>query len=447
MVSRLSVSVVVAALVAVAAGGCQSLAWNNEPRGSAPDASRAAGRGDGHEDASPTRPESVRATENESGAARTSVAGEAGRERPGETREESGVAAGVPRTAAGAAPPAGSVLPAALVLNDEVITVEDVLEPIRPRLQRAAQTLSPDAYHAELARAVRRQLLEEISDRLVCREASRQIDDQRAQAIEKAVDRVERDRINAEFGGREARYERYLSELGKSRADVRERLKRRLVVDQYLRDRLMPLISVRRRDLERYYERHRPDFSTTAQVELKLIEAPVAAFLKTALPPTEVELRQAREDARRHIEECLEQVRAGRSFEEVARERSRGLHREDGGSWGLISEPLRGRYETPSRAAFTLSGGAVSDVIETPGGCFLVKAARVRKATVRPFEEVQAEITEALRDEQFADLRARFIQRTLARTAVGDIEPLIRAVVARVPERAARSAAQARTAR
>lgn len=332
-------------------------------------------------------------------------------------------------------PPAGSVLPTVLMINNDSVTVDDILEPIRPSLEKAAGSASRDGYYDLLFQLIRRQIIEEVSERLIWQEAKRELgsDDQKKR-IESAVDRLERDRVNTDFGGRESRYEKYLASLGKSRADVRERLKRRIVVEQYLHDRLVPRVSVRKRDLVKYYDEHPDDWTAKRTVEMWMIEAPLPEFYKGVGPPSPDEKRKARDDALAHITAAQSKLRGGTPFDQVARSDSRGLHRDDGGNWGVISSPLRGNYEKPSKVALSLGEGQMSDIIETPMAFYIVKAAKVTGGQTRRFEDVQGEIANRLQTEQFNELKYKFVQRTLEKAAVGDLEPFVRAVVARAPE-------------
>lgn len=335
------------------------------------------------------------------------------------------------------APPVGSVLPQIFWLNNEGIEVDDVLEPIRPQLERASKELPADEYHALLKRLVQQEIVEQVSERLIWQEAKRDLKEEQNKALEQVIDRVEQDRINADFGGRESRYERHLAEHRISRKDVRERLKRRLVVEQYLKDRLLPRVAVRKPDLVEYYAAHEAEFSRASQVEMFIIDVPFAAFVPPGHPPTEAEKNEARRRAREHVARCLVKIRAGDPFEAVARTGSFDpVHAADGGAWGMISQPLRGRYEAPSKAALAMKSGQVSEAIETPTACFLVKAGRVVGGESRRFEDVQGEIANRLKQEQFAMLRGRFIRRTLAQSAVGDLEPFIEGVIAHAPESA-----------
>lgn len=341
----------------------------------------------------------------------------------------------VPTTQKLAAAPVGSVSAGVLRINNETISVADVLEPIRGRLERAAKELPQREYYEEMIDLVRRSIVEEVSERLIWHAAQRELkDDELKKRLDAAVDEVERRRINDEFAGRESRYEKHLAELHLERATVRERIKRRLVVEQYLKDRLLPLVSVRKPDLLAYYEQHRGEFTAQKRIELLTIEAPFRAFVDAPGPATEAEKSAAMSAARRHMETALARLRGGASFDAVAREFSRGVQRERGGSWGMISAPLRGPYARPSEVAFGMNAGQTSDILETPAGLFIVKVGRVEGGQTESFETLQPRIAERLRVAQFNELRTRFLQKTLEQASLGDLEPFVRAVVARAPE-------------
>jgi hypothetical protein len=330
--------------------------------------------------------------------------------------------------------PAGSVLSPVLMVNNESITINDILEPIRRRLEIAAGEMSPEQYRVELVRLIRQQLIDELNERLIWHEAQHRINEELDKRIETVIDRLEQERIQREFDGRESRYEKYLTEMGLARKDIRQRLKRRLVVEQYLRDRLLPRISIRKQDLLKYYEAHIEEFSQPRKVELFMIDVPFAAFRRSFLPATPEEREEIVRQAREHIEASREKILSGSPFEEVARSDSLGpLHRTDGGAWGTISAPLRGRYEAPSLVALKMERGQISDIIETPSGYFLVRVGDVEPAVARPFEEAQREIAERLRRQQFDVLQARFVRDAWRRAAIGEIEPFIEQIIVRAP--------------
>lgn len=98
-------------------------------------------------------------------------------------------------------------------------------------------------------------------------------------------------------------------------------------------------------------------------------------------------------------EAALQQIRAGKSFEETARERSVDSFRGKGGDVGFIR---RGdAVPELSRAAFSLADGALSPVIRSSQGFHLIKlVGRHAKGETRGLTEVRNEITQRLRIEK-----------------------------------------------
>ena len=58
-----------------------------------------------------------------------------------------------------------------------MITVEDIVDPIKPELERAAATMSPDQYGRHVQEVVAIQIWRQINERLVYREALSRLDD------------------------------------------------------------------------------------------------------------------------------------------------------------------------------------------------------------------------------------------------------------------------------
>lgn len=321
-----------------------------------------------------------------------------------------------------------------LQINDEIVTVEDILRPIRAKLEKAAASMSSNDYYAFVIRAVRDQLVADVSQRLVWKEASRSINEEMQKRIDAVVDQLERDRINRDFAGRESRYEEAIVREGRTRLQVREELRRHVVVQQYIRDRLVPQVSVTRRDLLRYYEQHKAEFSRPARVEMFLIDIPLRALLKSSELSDDAKIAAARKAARERLEEARGKLLAGEPFDKIAREYSRGLHAESGGRWGFISEPLERYWAEPSRRVLQLGAGEVSEVRETADCVYLVKAGQVEKGETTSFAAAQPKIVERVRSERLARLEGGYLQSLLDRSSIGRMEPFVQAIIARAPE-------------
>ena len=93
---------------------------------------------------------------------------------------------------------------------------------------------------------------------------------------------------------------------------------------------------------------------------------------------------------------ALQEIRAGKPFEDVARERSVGLFREQGGDMGFFRR--EDVINEIARVAFRLSEGRVSTVFQSAHGYHIIKV--VKKHTAGQFREltdVHDEILERIR--------------------------------------------------
>ncbi len=327
-----------------------------------------------------------------------------------------------------------------LEVDDETISVSDILEPIIAHLERDAQELPRSAYYERAAEVVRMQIVEAVAQHLLWRKAERHISEENEPQIEKAVDRMEKDRINREFAGRETAYEKHLAKHGESRTKIRERLRRAVLIDAYLRDRLLQLVPTPRRpELMAYYQAHRQEFVSPARREMFLIDVPIAAFLDFTKPVLPAHERDAKEKARRTIEQAAAKLAGGASFEEVARNHSQGLHSEEGGAWGFITRPsdggsaLQGRWAAPSRVLFELASGEVSDIIEDSKSYFMVKCGQVEDGKVLSFQDAQPRMVDALKQQRFLRLRADFLQSELDRSTIGSLDAFMGKVLDAIP--------------
>lgn len=322
-----------------------------------------------------------------------------------------------------------------LEILDQFITPEDVIEPIRPQLTEWSRDMPPSRYMNAAAELVRESLVEQVANHLIYRRASEQVSPEMETQIDGAVDKMEQERIGREFDGRETAYANALVESGRKREDVRAQLRRALIVETYLRDRLAPMIpDPTRKDIRHYYDQNRNEFTTEEQRQLLMIDIPVAAFLdRSRIMDRQQAVALARQKARTSAQEAKAALNAGRQFVDVAREYSK-FKASDGGDWGVIHEPLAGRWEEPSKQFFQLPRGGVSDVIETDDSFFIVKCGKTTGGVTTSFADAQPEIVRRLKTIKFRKLKAEFLQKELNQANVGEIDAFYRRVLQQIPQ-------------
>ncbi|HPF40504.1 MAG TPA: peptidyl-prolyl cis-trans isomerase [Phycisphaerae bacterium] len=322
-----------------------------------------------------------------------------------------------------------------LEVLDQYITIGDVLDPIRPRLEEMASSMPPRRYYESAAELVRASLVELVATHLIYQRAVNELPDNFEPRIVKAIDQLERERISREFEGLETKYENHLAAHGESREKIREKLRRVVIGESYLREQLVPLIAEpRREEIEHYYRDHKSDFTTEQRRELLMIDVPAATFLDRNSPmQREQQVALAMQRAKNTIADARRELDSGVPFDAVARKYSK-FKQNDGGNWGFIREPLASRWEVPSRRFFELAPGQVSEIIETEDSFFIVKCGNVEGGVTTPFAEAQPMIVRDIKNARFRKLKSEFLQKELRKANIGAIEPFFRRALRQAPQ-------------
>jgi peptidyl-prolyl cis-trans isomerase C len=162
---------------------------------------------------------------------------------------------------------------------------------------------------------------------------------------------------------------------------------------RHLLEQAVPPPEVAEEEVARYFEEHRAELSQPETVTLRQI-----------LVPTENEAR----DVRRRL------AREPRSFEKLARTRSRSPEASAGGLMGRFA-----RGELPAEleaAAFALPVGGTSDVVATPLGYHVLRVVAREPAREATLEGSREKVREVL-ERQKSDRGVRQFLRGLMRRA------------------------------
>lgn len=297
-----------------------------------------------------------------------------------------------------------------LNINEESLTVEDVLEPLMPKLREEAAALPPEQLQRFVRERIQLELIAQVQDILLHQEASKGITDQILAVVDRYVDQELRDRVTREFGGRQTRFEVHLASMGMTLEDARTKVRRRIVIVKYLQDHVIVRIAdPTRQELLDFYNTNIESYTQQSSRELCMIDIPKGDDAQAS---------------RAAIEKALSRLVAGEDFRDVARGLSRGIHAAEGGSWGHIKSPLHGRYAEPSVIFFKLDKGRTSGVVETDDAFFIVKVGEVIESETRPFVDVQPELVQRFRDAQFDILRSKKVRELLEKAAIEPREDL-----------------------
>ncbi len=149
-------------------------------------------------------------------------------------------------------------------------------------------------------------------------------------------------------------------------------LRKRLIVESFLKKKVETESKVSDEDLQKFYEQNKDKFKTGEQIKASHI-----------LVKTEKEAK-----------DILAQITSGGNFEELAKKSSVDSSSAKGGDLGWFGKgSMVPAFE---KAAMALKEGQVSDVVKSDFGFHIIKLTGKRAAGVRPLEEVKEQIKGAI---------------------------------------------------
>lgn len=320
-----------------------------------------------------------------------------------------------------------------LMVDDSVLSVAELLYPMRGWIEQTRSAQTPQHFANQLRRRIAEQVRNEIGSLLVYEKALSEFPEERRELLDKTIEREINKRVSREFGDSAARFEAHLESYGLTMDQYRTTVERQMLISSYTHDLLTPQIHIRRDELLAYYRNHPARYSTEATRELLLIVVPFAEFLPAgvAWETASKEVRaRAKLQALRRIR-AAHQALAERDFSEVAREYSRGVHAAAGGSWGQIGQPLKPPYDEVSRRVFELEQGQYTEPIQAETGYYIGGCGEAIPATKAEFVDVQEEIRAELENERFTRLASDYIYRLAERATISDLEGFVDSAVER----------------
>jgi peptidyl-prolyl cis-trans isomerase C len=158
-------------------------------------------------------------------------------------------------------------------------------------------------------------------------------------------------------------------------AEIEEKLqdlKKRLVVESYLKKKVEAESKISDADLQKFYDQNKDKFKTGEQIRASHI-----------LVKTEKEAK-----------DVLAQIKAGGKFEDLAKKYSADSSAAKGGDLGWFGKGSM--VPVFEKAALALKEGQVSDVVKSDFGFHIIKLTGKRAAGVRPLDEVKDQIKGAI---------------------------------------------------
>jgi hypothetical protein len=252
------------------------------------------------------------------------------------------------------------------------------------------------------------------------------------------VDGEVRKIVASQYGGTERRYEKYLESRGRTLADVRDELRRSIIISSYLDQEVRPKVpEPTRAELLALFHASADSLSRPPRRRMSLIDVRVTDRLASGLTdPTREQSAAARDAAQTRIQSAKTELTSAEAFADVAGRYSDGLHAAEGGAWGWVTEgSVRERFEPAVEALFRLDARKVSDIIETDDAFFIVHCDEIDPGYESDFQTAQPRLTEfLLREAHSRRITALVAElRADARIEPANLERFHAAVVQAVP--------------
>ncbi len=277
-----------------------------------------------------------------------------------------------------------------VVVNDEIITEQDLRGAVEPIVAQYRATLSGAQLDEKIA-VVRQNLLETlIDDRLIRSEAKKE----KVTIDEKEVDEMMTD-VRKKFPTQEV-FEAVLREQGLSIAKVRERFKDQILSRRMVDMKVRSEISLSPGEVKSYFDAHLQDFRAPQKVRVRQILIRTGEGHRTA------------EEAEALAASILSEVQGGASMEELARRYSEASEGPDGGDLGWVE---KGQFaDQIDSQIFTLKEGQTTPPIRTQLGYHLFKVEAMKESETRSFEQVRPKIESILYRKKTSDKLSAWLQ-------------------------------------
>jgi peptidyl-prolyl cis-trans isomerase SurA len=200
----------------------------------------------------------------------------------------------------------------------------------------------------------------------------------------------------------DAKFQAALQQEGMTMADLRRNLEKQMFVSQVQQRDVIDKISVTEDEAKAFYEQHRNEFTTPAEITLReiLIEVPVGDRGFNAAQDDEA---KAEADAVR------KRAIAGEPFARLAAEASDAPSKANGGLIGPISrDELAPALQTQIDA---MKVGEITEPLRTQRGYQILQLEARSQTKTRSFEEARSDISQRVGDEKLRGERLKYLDR------------------------------------
>jgi len=263
----------------------------------------------------------------------------------------------------------------AIVVNDEIITENEVERVLQPIYEKYKGMYSQDKLLAKLEEAKQRMTQQLIEDKLMLSEAKRL----NIEVDEKEVDKKIED-IVKRMGSKE-NFEKTLAEQRMTIKDLRAYFKEQLMTRKLIDQKVGAKVVINPVDITNYYNKNIAEFNQPEEIKLRNI---LVSLKKDTDPKKAAELAH----------EVSKRLKEGCDFSGLAKIYSDGPGASEGGLMGYVKRgDLMPEIE---KIVFNLKEDETSDIIQTSLGYHIFKVEERRPARTLSISEARHDVEEAV---------------------------------------------------
>ena len=260
------------------------------------------------------------------------------------------------------------------VVNDEIITDQDLNLVLAPVAAQYRTIYTGGELDARMKTARQEFLNKLIEEKLILSEAKRK------QVILKdaEVDEMMTE-VRTKFPTREL-FLKALEDQGITEKKLWNRFRDQIMTQKYVNYEVRSKVSVSPGEISEYYKTHEQEFVQGQRVKLQQILVREGA--------------RSDEEAKAFAESLVDQLRAGKTFEELAIAYSEGTEATEGGAMGWVEKgQLLGEIDDK---IFELAEGGTTEPIKSALGYHIFKVTEKQEASAKPLSDVRNEIHDAI---------------------------------------------------
>lgn len=294
----------------------------------------------------------------------------------------------------------------AAVVNRDIIALSEVQQRAAPELARLAGERDPRKRAEQRAQLMKMALDTLIAEKLIEAEVRELGLTVSAAEIEEAMQDVQKQNGITD----PAQFEQLLSREGYTLKTYKDFLGKQIARGRLMQMRVATKVKIEEEDLKAAYAQYSKMEGEEFEVHARHI---LVSVDPKATPAQEAE-------ARKKAEAIMEEARRpGMDFASLARARSEGPSKEDGGDLGFFRRGVM--VPAFEKVAFTLKPGEVSTPIRTNHGWHVLKVEERRGVGVTPYEEMRPKLEAQLRQQKTEKFVDQYVQE-LRKKAVVEVK-------------------------